>query len=622
MMNIRYCLMASAAVALSAVPNSHAAYFEQISHNVQFKTESFLSAGALSEAMLMSSGPKQKLASICFITDTEDCQGRGFVSPGDYPDLPKNPDIIDPNPEYRCDKEGYKKLVCNSLQKPDNFCPYDETYFEKCVCRDNLVTCTLPNIGVGATCDGKYDHCCNNSCQSGYDTSSGTCRQASSLVTACGNKCYKILNNTCTSGQISASPETGGYKNKIVSYTECGNPCFQSYNDNCQSGYVKAKESGKCYETSVLYTEYGTTCHKEKPCCDDTCSGYKQNTAPSSSQCPWGSTRTTTGCGSTCYTCTPCNNCNGYNETSSSACPHGADACNNQCLGRTMYKCRPCVPNRCIPGICTTSAEGGDSYYNASECARLFNKTVTKDNCGNSYNLYTSKKLCISSVSTREEIISNVYAGNCNFSLSKNLVFASYQYPWGYACDRPGIINWDVNLNGHTLDARLIATNATTTANTLTLKNGKTEFEGGWYRFKNINLNNVNINIRGGWNNSSSSFGCLNTVNFTNATINQSSSDYIFTLSCIPTNFTINISGYLKINVPNITTKLDYNYGRNHLTANFSSGAYICYNGTKYVPKRSKITEQEIGGNGTSYNSTWNELSVTNTSLFTASGGC
>ena len=369
MMNIRYCLMASAAVALSAVPNSHAAYLEQISHNVQPKTESFLSAGALSEAMLMSSGQEQKLASVCFITDTEDCHGNGFwgstETPSTKPDGP-NWDVDDPN---RCLKEGYKKLICNSLQKPDNLCPYDETYFEKCVCRDNLVICTLPNIGVGATCDAKYDHCCNNSCQSGYDTSSGTCRQASSLVTACGNKCYKVLNNTCSIGQLTAPAETGGYKNKIAGYTECGNACFQSLNDNCQGGYVKNKETGKCYETGVIYTAYGSACYKEKACCDDTCSGYR--TVPTTSQCRLGYTSGKTGCGNDCYTCRTCIPCAGYTSVpTSSQCKWGYktnyydNGCNNPC-----YTCKPCTSPACSLGGTRGYSNSIGAYNYKDACA-------------------------------------------------------------------------------------------------------------------------------------------------------------------------------------------------------------------------------------------------------------
>ena len=274
---------------------------------------------------LTPAGAPRLLASVCFITDTGACAGNTFGGGGseEYPSGGQ-PDWNN-DQDKKCALEGFHLTSCNSVQEPSNRCPYNENIFEKCICKPglvscsagqtgvgescggkyssckcrtdliscnslqngqdascggkyescickpSLVTCTAPNIGVGETCGGKYASCCNNTCQSGYDLNNGSCRQASSIVTGCGNKCYKILSNSCKSGQLSAPAESGGYKNKIVSYTECGNPCFQSYNDNCPSGYVKTKESGKCYEATAKYTDYGTACYKEKACCTNSC---------------------------------------------------------------------------------------------------------------------------------------------------------------------------------------------------------------------------------------------------------------------------------------------------------------------------------------------------------------
>ncbi len=274
-----------------------------------------------------------QLASVCFITDTGECQGNSFGDGEDYPAGGRPDWTLDNN--KKCREEGYTLTSCFSVQTPFNHCPYNENIFEKCVCKPglvfcppgqtgvgescdgkyascqcdpklvscnalqngqgascggkfercvckpSLVTCTEPSVGVGEACNGKYVSCCSNACQSGYDLNNGICRQLSSIKTECGNKCYKILDNTCKSGSLSAPAESGGYKNKIVSYTDCSNPCFQSFNDNCPSGYVKTKAGSKCYETTVKYTAYGSPCYKEISCCDEriykyVCTGSNQ----------------------------------------------------------------------------------------------------------------------------------------------------------------------------------------------------------------------------------------------------------------------------------------------------------------------------------------------------------
>ena len=93
-------------------------------------------------------------AKVCFVTDTEDCSGYKFN--------------IDN--KASCEKEGYKLTSCPELMKPANYCPYDHSFFEKCVCMDGLVTCSPPYQGVGKSCGGKFKSCCNT-CP-GYDYSS------------------------------------------------------------------------------------------------------------------------------------------------------------------------------------------------------------------------------------------------------------------------------------------------------------------------------------------------------------------------------------------------------------------------------------------------------------------
>ncbi len=242
-----------------------------------------LAAGTMPEQRASGHNPSAAnfplTASVCFITDTNDCSGNTFGDGEGYPNKPNPIDPIQPVPdEDKCSELGFKKTSCSEGYSPSGFCSYNSTYFKECVCSE---TCPdgyqdypcgsgmLQADTVTLNCKTCYKcTACEDECPSGHTTESGSCRQASSYVTECGNKCYKVLDNSCKSGQLSAPAESGGYKNKIVSYTDCGNPCFQSYNDNCDTGYVKTKESGKCYETTAKYTDYGTACYKEKACCD------------------------------------------------------------------------------------------------------------------------------------------------------------------------------------------------------------------------------------------------------------------------------------------------------------------------------------------------------------------
>ena len=254
-------------------------------------------------------GNRALTAAVCFVTDTGECRGNEFDSSPDDGGW-ENP--FPPN--ETCQNLGYNLTSCPPGKSPRDFCPLSDTYFKDCECTETCpqgyqnTTCGsgLKQTSVlNLNCQTCYRcSACDDECPSGYSLETGTCNESSTLTTECGSPCYKIKSNSCSNGQLSAPTESGGYKNKIVAYTECGNPCFQSYNDNCPSGYVKTKEKGKCYASTIKYTDYGSACYKEKPCCDNSCSGYRS--IPDSSICPMGYNSGTTGCGNACYTCKDC----------------------------------------------------------------------------------------------------------------------------------------------------------------------------------------------------------------------------------------------------------------------------------------------------------------------------
>ncbi len=136
-----------------------------------------------------------------------------------------------------CRNAGYTQTAaCPTLQVPNKKCPYNASYYDKCVCQSGLVTCSSPQIGVGSSCDGKYQSC---QCPSAYKSCD------------CG-------------GAVGATSCT---INGQTTYSSCKSCC----SDTCPSGYSKTNPGG-CYNTSR--TECGTMCYKSKSCCDSSSSDW------------------------------------------------------------------------------------------------------------------------------------------------------------------------------------------------------------------------------------------------------------------------------------------------------------------------------------------------------------
>ena len=128
------------------------------------------------------SGEEQKIASVCFITDAGNCSGDKFGNL-ETPGGGGGGEIPDDHgtPEELCEDVGYSLTGdCPALQTPHEKCPYDSSYYDKCVCQSDLVSCPSPKVGVGTSCDGKYQSCCTplsdeSGCQYGTTTSSDGC---------------------------------------------------------------------------------------------------------------------------------------------------------------------------------------------------------------------------------------------------------------------------------------------------------------------------------------------------------------------------------------------------------------------------------------------------------------
>ena len=203
-------------------------------------------------------GEKIKLAGVCFVTDTTNCSGNEFAGnnadedDGGVP--PGGPgDDYELDDEKRCEEEGYLLTSCPEGMKPYNFCPYDNTYFEKCVeaCPSDYVTCEEPYHGVGEACDGKYASCECTPCGAGYDYTTipeGYIQDGEACLDCDGKTKYKIKPNPCDG------------------YMDCGDMGPEIGAGTCQSGNETLYDNCKScpYECSLSSCPDNYTCTKEE----------------------------------------------------------------------------------------------------------------------------------------------------------------------------------------------------------------------------------------------------------------------------------------------------------------------------------------------------------------------
>ena len=207
-------------------------------------------------------GDKIKLAATCFVTDTSACSGNEFGGNNadddghGAPGGPGDGDDYDLNNAERCRQEGYTQTSCPEGQEPSNFCPYDSTYFEKCVstCPSNYVTCEKPYYGVGEACDGKYASCECTPCGSGYDNTTipeGYIQDGASCLDCDGKTKYKIKPNPCEG------------------YMDCGSMGGEAGAKTCLSGTTTMYDNCKACPNLGEYT----TCPSCTICQYEECSG-------------------------------------------------------------------------------------------------------------------------------------------------------------------------------------------------------------------------------------------------------------------------------------------------------------------------------------------------------------
>ena len=195
-----------------------------------------------------------QIASVCFISDTEDCSGYLFGNTEDLID--GDPEDYNPDDDERCKKEGYLISSCPDGYKPGGLkCPYGD-YYTKCVptCPSNYVECTEPYFGVGEACDGKYASCDCTPCGAGYTYTSipnGYLQDGEGCLDCDGVTKYKIKINPCDG------------------FLDCGDMGGAAGAKTCQSGDVIKYDNCKpCPNLGNL-----TSCPSCSVCEYEKCSG-------------------------------------------------------------------------------------------------------------------------------------------------------------------------------------------------------------------------------------------------------------------------------------------------------------------------------------------------------------
>ncbi len=313
---------------------------------------------------LKGEGDRIKLAAACFVTDTSGCSGNEFAN-GDNEDdngsVPPGGDDYDLDNDKRCIEEGYTMTSCSEGYEPYNYCPYDRTYFEKCVssCPSDYVTCEEPYHGVGEACNGKYASCECTPCGAGYDYTTipeGYVQDGEACLDCDGKTKYKIKPNPCDG------------------YMDCGSMGGEAGAKTCLSGATTMYDNCKpCPNLGTL-----TSCPAPFTCTYEECSGLWYKTGCQSGY-DWNANTQT--CTQQCspnyqYTCSG----TGYAGGSGEACDGKYQSCT--CADGYEWKNGACQEIlKPEWGKCNGSAKNcniGDILYSDGTCSspqRISGKT-------------------------------------------------------------------------------------------------------------------------------------------------------------------------------------------------------------------------------------------------------
>ena len=254
-----------------------------------------------------------------------------------------------------CKEDGYGQSgACPDLQTPNKKCPYDSAYYDKCVCRSDLVSCTYPQTGVGTSCDGKYESCqCPSSyksCECGGAAGATSCTlNGQTTYSSCKECCASSYKYTCAGSHQKPNGTACGGKYKSCScdsgYEWSGGACVR----DCGYGYEWNGSSCVCvpdyypYSCSGRYESgYGSSCNGKYSSCE--CSdGYS-----------WNDT----------------NGCYCPNSCTLSVCPEHASCRKEECSGKYCFSyCDSGYIYNETTQKCEYECKKGSIYYSDGTCS-------------------------------------------------------------------------------------------------------------------------------------------------------------------------------------------------------------------------------------------------------------
>ena len=418
---------------------------------------------------LRISGKEQKVASVCFITDTRKCSvdkfdntdepenGNGAPGSGSG-ETPETPEYK--TPEEVCQDAGYGQTPCPEGSSPIP-CPVAPNYFA-CSCDKKFSQkCQAPNYGVGESCGGKYQKCeedldraCKEengnyvtSCPSGWQMSDTKCSFDPSYGLCC-NLC-----NGYTYNDEKDIPE--GYV-KGETCVNCDNePWFKLAPNPCDGFYdcsLTAPEIGANSCLSGTVTKYDNckpcpnlgiyaTCPTGYKCEYERCSGKYYKVDGCQDGFDWNAAAKTCTCAnkgtySSCPTGYKCEKekCSGkYYKVDGCASGYDWNSYNKTCTEHCYYYC----------SLTSCPAHGNCSYENCSgkyclsTCQSGFNREGNSCVCPNKGTYST----CPTGYVCRYESCSNKYykTGSCQSGYDK-IGDECIKHVHKYMCQSPTLV--------------------------------------------------------------------------------------------------------------------------------------------------------------------------------------
>ncbi|MDO5386069.1 MAG: hypothetical protein Q4F75_02205, partial [Pseudomonadota bacterium] len=178
-----------------------------------------------------------------------------------------------------CKEDGYGQTAqCSSVQTPNKKCSYNSAYYDKCVCRSDLVTCTYPQSGVGEACGGKYASC---QCPGAYKFCECGGAAGATSCTVNGQTTYSDCKSCCNSSS----------SNWCWVHSTChGDCCSDGTIDSCDercggSGCSSSGGSDSGSSGGGDYTEYDMASQTTSCSCSQTSDGWYEGVETTYTSC-------------------------------------------------------------------------------------------------------------------------------------------------------------------------------------------------------------------------------------------------------------------------------------------------------------------------------------------------